>query len=474
MSGLFNSLSIGSQSLLANRQGIDTAAHNIANAQTEGYSRQRIEMSQHNPIDQNGIMIGNGVYVGSIKRSYDGFIEKQLRSIKSSYGESQSRFDAISELEAIYSPELSSTVSEEMDAFFGSLQTLANFPEELTARTSVREHGGNLASAFNRIDTEIRRVRGNLNEKLSGQSSDINNILKNLASLNVKISGMEAGSVSPANDLQDQRDNLVRKLSDFVNIHVYQDRYGMTTIRGPGDTLLLEADRAARLHLETDSQKDGMFRIYVMDSENTHKQEVTDSIKGGSMGGVLEIRDKIANTLLDRNNKMAQTFVDTFNGVHKQGFGLRVFAQNQGRDFFEPPADSRFAARDMKLSDFILNSTDAISAASVSMTAGDNIILNKLANLKFQKVFNDEDATFTEFYSNYVGNLGIEATRAHHVLESDKILEAEWSNRRESIAGVSLDEEATDLIRWQTAFTASSKVITTVDEMLETVLGLKR
>lgn len=474
MSGLFHSLNIGSESLYANRQGIDTTAHNIANAQTEGYSRQRIELNQRDPLQQNEVLIGNGVYVDSIKRSHDKFIERQLNNVKSSFQESEARSDAISELEAIFDPDLAASVSSELDAFFASLSTLSNFPEELTARTSVRENAINLVSAFKRVDFDIRRVRDNLNEKLLGSIEEVNDILLNISKLNEKISGMEAGAASLANDLHDQRDRLLQRLSELVKVHYYEDKQGMLTIRGPGDMLMVEGRRPSKFEIRRDAANEGMYEIIGLDSEGGSPQNITHLIGGGALKGILEARDKTAKHLLDQNNEMAAVFIDNFNQIHRQGFGLNEFQSINGIDFFEPVGERALAARDMRISDIILNSTDAISAASTSGSPGDNINLNRLISLKNERIFPDGQANLVEFYSNYVGVLGIEALRADHILESDKVLHTEWSTRRESIAGVSLDEEATNLIRWQTAFTASSKVITTIDEMLETILTLKR
>ena len=453
---------------------MDTTAHNIANAHTEGFSRQSIDLEQREPVRKLGLLIGNGVRVNSIRRAYDGFVDRQLNKVKSSFGQSQARQESISEVEGIFSPELSTTISQELDGFFSALQTLSNFPEELTARTSVRERGRSLATAFNRIDYELNRVRNNLNEKIEVQTSQVNTLVENIAKLNAKINGTESDADSPANDLHDQRDRLVRELSDLISLNYYNDEYGMVTVRGPNDVLLVEGPRFAEFRVASDADNDALFAVQAVEPGTTHFRDITSAIVGGRMGGTLEVRDQTVGQLLKQNNAMAWRFIQEFNGVHRDGYGLGDFRLKAGRDFFKPVEDFSLAAREMQLSDVIANSTDAISAGSLPDTPGDNVNLNKLIDIKAKPVFEEGDATFTEFYSNFVGVLGIQALRANHILESDKVLEAEWSGRRESVSGVSLDEEAANLIRWQTAFTASSKVITTVDEMLETVLTLKR
>lgn len=132
------------------------------------------------------------------------------------------------------------------------------------------------------------------------------------------------------------------------------------------------------------------------------------------------------------------------------------------------------AALNIEVSDLIVDSPDAISLSSTPNSVGDNVVANELLRLRDRRLFDNNNASFVDFYANYVGVLGTEAVRAKHQAETDGIILADIQARKESISGVSLDEEAAQMIKWQTSFTASSKVITTVDEMIETVLGMKR
>ena len=129
---------------------------------------------------------------------------------------------------------------------------------------------------------------------------------------------------------------------------------------------------------------------------------------------------------------------------------------------------------DIEISELIANSTDAMSFGSAPNSVGDNINANKMLRLRDKRVLDGGNASFVDYYANYVGVLGTEAVRAKHQSETDNVIHGDILARKEAVSGVSLDEEAAQMIKWQTAFTASSKVITTVDEMLETVLGLKR
>ncbi len=275
MAGLFHTLGVGSESLYANRQGVDTTAHNISNAQTEGYSRQRVELAQRDPTRKHNVLIGNGVYVGDIKRSHDQFVEKQLTIAGSKAGESQARHAAMQDLEMIFDPELSSTVASELSSFFDTLHTLSSDPELLSSRTAVFEQANNLTNSFKRTDSQLKERREDLNGKVNAEADVITNLLKGISSLNLRIREMETGSANDANDLRDQRDRMVRELSEKIDIQYYDDKWGMVTIRGPGETLLVEGTRHASFAAKQNAENGFMSDLLVMDFEGEYPRNIT-------------------------------------------------------------------------------------------------------------------------------------------------------------------------------------------------------
>lgn len=473
MASLFHSLNVGAEALYATRQGVDTSSHNIANAQTEGYSRQRVNLKQRDPLDLRNLQIGNGVYVGSITRSHDSFIEKQINKANQEGGRARARADGMKALEIVFSPEMSASIGDEMSNFFNAMQDLANFPEDYTVRTGVVESAKNLAVAIRRTDQDLKDNRSAFNERVLETTDKLNQNLSEIASLNIKIQTAEAGGGNPANDLRDQRDRLVRDVTGMIDVNYYEDQHGMMVIRGPKEVTLVDAGHSSILAVERSGDNGGMFDVTITDWEQHSKRNLTSAIHGGSLGAYLQMRDVDVPALIDSNNKLAHTIASQVNGVHQQGFGLKDYAEVTGRNFFRAPADLNSAAVDFDLDDAIIESNDAIAAGSSPLAPGDNVIVNQIVKLKEQRFF-EGDATLNEFYANYVGALGLDVLRSQHVKEANDILGEDLNKRREGVSGVSLDEEATNLLKWQTCFTANSKVITTVDEMLETVLSLKR
>lgn len=474
MASLSHSLNIGSDSLMSNRQGIDTTAHNIANAQTEGYSRQDVHLAQKHPIERNGLVIGDGVYVGSIKRAHDQFVEKQVTKATTKNGYSDKLYDNLQDFQLIFSPELESTVAEEMSGFFGALQSLSNTPDDLTARTVLVDQANNVSASFRRVDSEIKQKRASINDTLASRAQEINDITGQIAKLNVSIQSMELTPAASANDLRDQQDRLVTKLSSMMDVTYYQDKDGMMCVRGPGETLLVDRRFAGTLECQVDKDDQGMFRLVNTEPGGGKAWDITDKVRSGELKALLYVRDDVAKPLLGRNNQLASTFINEVNQIHQQGFGLNQFSDSIGRGFFESIRDPGNAAAEIQISNLIHSSTDAISVASSPHAKGDNVIANELLGLKSKKVLENGNASFTEYYANFVGVLGTEVVRSEHARDTDKIMLAELKGRKEMISGVSLDEEAANMIKWQTAFTASSKVITTVDEMFDTILNMKR
>jgi flagellar hook-associated protein 1 FlgK len=476
MGGINHTLNIGAEALYTSRQGVDTSSHNIANAHTEGFSRQNVNAVSRDPNQgRGGNIIGNGVFVKNITRSHDKFLEKQINMANGALGSSEGKFEALQGLETIFSPELSASVADEMSSFFNALQTLSNSPEEIGARTAFREAANSLITSFKRVDESVRNERANLNSKIITVAEDVTNKLRRVAELNLAIGDMETGRPDfVANDLRDEQERLVREVSKEINIRYYTNRDGLLVVRGPKDSLLVEGKFASSIETKPGPNDASAHRLVVVDHERSRVDDITDNITEGRVTSFLEVRDKIANRLLSKNEELAKSFTGSFNTVHRRGYGANEYRENSGRDFFmanDAPGDF---VRTLSLSNPVQDSIDAISIGSTPNSAGDNVIGNELLRLKDTPLLNDQNASFHQFYADFVGQLGVEVVGSRHRKEADEVVIGDLTARREAVAGVSLDEEAVNLMKWQANFTASSKVITTADEMLETVLNLKR
>ena len=474
MAGLYQTLSVGAESLAASRQGVDTAGHNIANVHTDGYSRQRVNLAQRDPVESRGLVIGNGAYVRNIARAHDPYIEKEIVQAKQELGKCKMQQEQLRKIESIFSPESGANINDELTKFFNSLQELSQFPEEEVNRTGVKDAAQNLSGAFKRVDTNLRAAQRDINDSLDGEVNEINVILENIGKLNISISESESVDGKIANDLRDKQDALLRNLSDRLDVKYYASDMGMVTIRGPQETLLVDRGFYAQTALIGKPGKVNAPEFCIIEKEGTIPKIVTDINKNGHVGALINIRDNTINRMLNDNNEMAKTLVENVNQVHRQGFGLNEYGKTMGRDFFHVSEDPFQAAATMDITQEIAESTDAISAAGTQSAPGDNIVVNNLIRLEHERIMDGGRSTMGDYYSNFIGVFGLGVVRNNHQTEAKEILFNDLNSRREAISGVSLDEEAMNLMKWQANFTASSRVITTVDEMLDTVLSLKR
>lgn len=474
MTGLFHTLNMGAESLYATRQGVDTAGHNISNAQTEGFSRQRVNLEQRYPSETRGVLIGNGVFVKNITRAHDQFLEKQINDTNQNLGQSQARFETMKPLEGIYSPELNNTLANEFDRFFNSLNDLSNFPEELTVRTAVRENAQNLVNSFHRIDQSLDAQREDVNFRVGGEVQEVSTLLKEISKLNIAIKTAETVNSNEVSDLLDQQDRMLRDLTKRIDVNYYRGEHGMVVVRGPQETLLVDRGYQAKFDVVKRGDGSNMYDIVVRDGASHQPTVVTELNKRGRLAGLIQVRDHVIPEMLEHNNEMARVFADHMNAIHQQAFGIKDFKETTGRNFFDLGEDRGRAAANIRLDGRIEETTDAISVASSPNAPGDNVMVNQMLRLKEQRLMGDGRSTLQDYYASYVGGFGLDLVRSEQVKKADDTLTQNLNARRESISGVSMDEEATNLLKWQANFTASSKVITTIDEMIDTVLQMKR
>ncbi len=474
MSGLFHTLNIGSQSLFASRQGVDTTGHNIANAHTDGYSRQRVNLKQRHPSEKQGILRGNGVFVYNITRAHNKFIERSLNRAKQDLGNSEAYHRELKGLEEVFSPELNITTDKEMSAFFNAAREVSNFPEDLTVRTSFKESAINLAASFKRVDRDLNTRRNDINQKIVGHVGEINKLLKGIAKLNVTIQTAEAGEKQESGDLRDQQDRLLRSLSEKIAVEYYRGDMGMIVVRGPDEALFVDRDMSAELGARVQENAGQLFEVVVNDTDGNRVSVISEANTAGELKALFNVRDERIPELMKHNNELAYTLADRVNQIHRQGYGLNDYKETKGRNLFSLSEDMDNAAGSIEIESAIWETTDAISVAATPWAPGDNVLSNDIVRLETEKVLLNDNATFNDYYATYVGSYGLEVVRAGHVKEADEVSMNELKSKREAISGVSMDEEAANLLKWQANFTASSRVITTVDEMLETVLSLKR
>ena len=462
MRSTFFGLEAARKGLLAHQKMIDVTGHNIANANTPGYSRQVAIAATTEPFTEPTMnrvetagQIGTGVDIKSILRIRDAFTDLQIRAENHTYGKWEARQEILSQLEMIVGePSDTNSLRNTLDVFWQSLQELAKRPEEQAVRSTVRQQGIILAETIRHTYTQMQDLMINIEAEIKVGVDHINSIAYRIAALNERIGKIVAIGDEP-NDLLDQRDYLIDELSKLVDINIVEDHQRKAQITIGGKSLVI-ADKVNEIHTD----------INVSSGLSLKWPDWTEVfVKNGKVKGFLEVREDDIPYLLEKLDEFANTLIHSFNTVHRAGIGLDG---STNIDFF-----AGSTARDIQVhNDIILDLRKIAASRSGAPGDGDNALA--MADLKHQRVLSSNTATFADFIGGIVSKIGVDSSRAQSMLDNQKVLLSHLENRRESYSGVSIDEEMAEMIRFQHGFNAAAKVIATVDEMLEVIVkGLK-
>ncbi len=472
--GLPNVMDTGRSAMVASRAAVATTGHNISNANTEGYSRQRVHFQTNVP--QPGVgskgMVGRGVLVERIERVNDEYLEKQVRNGSRDLSSLEEKDFVLKQVEDVFNEMDGEGLNRIMSKFFNEFRQLGNDPDSEAVRQSVRESSQALVSDFRRIRRQIVDVQNHIDSRLEGYTTQINAHAKNIRDLNVRIKQMEIGGAF-ANDLQDQRDLAIKNLGNFLDIATHKDKDGAVHIDVKGIGPLVSGSQAEEFSVAR-TKADGQGKpenAYDLITTASASPSVTHQVSGGKVGALLSARDQTLSTVLERLDGMAYDVANAVNQIHSQGF-TRTGAT--GVDFFKLPISKEAAAEVLDLSDAVKGSSSNIASAALPNAPGDNRIAIAISGLQHLKLTNSGLSTADDFYNSIVSDVGVVLARNSEALGQQKNIMGQLTKMREQLSGVSLDEETANLLQYQHTFDASAKVIQVADEMLNTILSLKR
>lgn len=457
MSGLFGGLELGKRALATHQLWLNTIGHNIANVNTPGYTRQRVNTTTTLPIDHPAGQVGTGVKATDVHHIRDLFLNNQFRQENKTLGQWAALDKALSQIEAVFSEPNADSLSDLMDKFWANWSDLANNPESVAARSALKEQTNLLTSCFHRIYNQLGAIRKSVDDDVALTIEKVNIFSEEIASLNMQIARAELDGAN-ANDLRDKRDLLIDQLSEFVDVNVAEQENGTATVYIGALTI---AEGTSSFKLGTYKSGAGTIAVNRVVWAGTNKEL---KVINGQLKGLLDIRDEIIPCYLEALDEIAETLITNVNTVHQVGYSLDGLT---GINLFDI---SDTTAGGIKLSSEIQNNVNRI-AASLSGEVGDNRNALAIADLRNDKLMARGAATINEFYHGLVGGIGVEASRATGSKENYELLVGQLDNARQSVQGVSLDEEMTQMIKYQHAFDAASRVITTMDQALDTVIN---
>ena len=481
MGSTFGSLETGVRGLRAHQLALQVTGQNITNADTPGYSRQIAMMQTTAPYTVPSVygsngpgQIGTGVEVTQILRMRDEFIDMQLRGESSLKGRWSMRQSTLEHLEVVINEPSDSSISARLNQLWDSLNELATRAEDSSVRAAVAEDAVVFAQTVRHTYQQLVDLKADLNDQLTVLTGNVNTIAKQIAALNEVIAKVKGTGQEP-NDLLDQREQLVQKLSELTNVNVITDAYDRFNI-SIGGASLVSGDTYSQLKVEKNMSNNGMYDV-VWESNNTPAY-----INNGKIKGLLEMRDQEVGYYIDTLNDFARELAENFNTAHRAGYGLE---DTTGTNFFINNTNGSpwnidasnievnpAVTADLKL---IAASVDLYSPPEVTThggAPGNGANAQKMANvINRDLLMSNQTFTITEFYNGLIAKLGIDAEKSNSTLSNQETLINYLQDRQESVAGVSMDEELTNMIKFQNAYNASARYVTAIDELLERLIN---
>ncbi len=450
----------------ANSQALSVASQNIANVNTPGYSRERILLRSAQSQVIGGIELGRGVEVRDVQRIYDQFTELNLMNAGSSSQEQDVVAQSLKQVETLFNEVGTEGLSSFVTNFLNSFQDLAGDPESITVRQNVLNKAGIVIDRFNTLSQGLKDIRESIDGQIKDRVNKINSIAEELYELNGKIISSSGSALT----LRDQRNVKLRELAELTDVTAIDNSDGNFQVYIAGGMLLVNNKGLATLSTSVDNNNSGLSRIYFQVGSG-QAADITDQFSTGAIKGFLGVRDTTVPGYQTTLNEFAYELATEVNSLHQVGFDLNG---NTGNRFFTNLTSATDAAAIIDFDGAVLNSPNAIAASdTLASIPGGNANALSIASLQSAAItFTTSTTTFTSFYGDYLAEVGSDSANARNLAEFSKNILNQAEVQREQVSGVSLDEEQVNLIRYQAAFQAASKLVSVANNLLDLLVRL--
>lgn len=459
MAGLSKVFETARRSLFAQRDAMDVTSHNIANANTPGFTRQRADLTTTAPLPDRIGLLGTGVGMTSVSRLREKFIDSQYRVTSSTLNNSGTQTRVFSQIEAIVNEPSETGLQSMMQGFYESWQALASTPEDMGSRQVVIQSAVSLSNGIRQVYSGMSQLRSDLKEEVVTNVQRINTLASEIADFNEKIVTMTNANMS-ANDLMDTRDLKIDELSALANIRTLQDTKGSINISIGGVSIVSQTDTLAL------AVKDSGTSLAVVGADSGNPALISN----GELGGLLTQYNTVIPGYQSSIDELSQSIMDSVNTLHTAGYGLKAASTDPsaptGTLFFTSYGNGVLTVNPN------LEDDPALIAASASGAAGDNTQATAIANIFTAATMSGGTVSHNQFYTALAGKIGSDTSSAEREETNQELILTQISNQKNSFSGVSLDEEMTNMIKFQRAYEASAKLIKTVDDMMSTIIGI--
>ena len=448
--GIADIANIARQSMLNYQSALNTTSENIANVNTDGYKRRRIDLTKYTV----GYSTMNGGLTSSnVLRMRQKFVEDQLYMENERSGQYSMDEQILSRVENIMGTASDNGLSDLLDQFWNSWEDLTNNPESQSMRTVIRNKAISVATWFNRVHSDIKTLKTQVRGEVQDTVQQANQYLNQIAELNKSIQSNQD------NDLLDQRDILLDSLSSLMNIDILEKDDGTVTISTNGQ-MLVSGTSAYMLNTSVQTTE-GKTKVQIARTVGNRVLNITS----GKLGSQVKNHNDRINGYLDDLNTLASSLATIVNSVHKTGYDQNG---NTGINFFEAGITN---AGDFAVSSDILNNASLIASASVTDDPGNNDIASRIAALR-DNTSMPGSVTLGEFYNILQGKVGQDLQNAQFSNSNQTKIVDSLKNQMEATSGVSIDEEMTNLLQFQQGYQAAAKLVNTVSDFAQTIMNM--
>ena len=456
MGTLSASLNTAVEAMLTDQAALGVTSNNIANANTPGYSRQTVELAEAAPTQYGNLLIGNGVQVQGIVSQHSSLLQTQLDQQTQQQSKYNSYLGTMQQVQTLFNETSGTGLQSSITGFFNSVQQLSTDPSNTSLRAGVLTAAQNMAQAFNGSSSSLISLQRNVDLSVAQSVGQINTLTSQIAQLNGQIStanqvGQNAGT------FVDQRDQLVNQLSGLIDVSEIPAGNGSLTLTTTGGTSLVVGTQNFQLSTQPDPTT-GFQQVYSQGSN------ITSTITGGSLGGAIQARDTTIPSILSSLDSIASNLENFVNAVNQAGTDLNGAAG--GNFFVPPPSGGVGAASQMQVA---ITDPNKI-AASLDGSTGDNSNLTAMLNVQNQAIVNGQ--TPLNAYSSLVFNIGNDVSTAQSEASGSQAMIQQIQNQIGSISGVSINEEAANLVQFQQAYQAAAQVAAVINSLTATAINL--
>jgi flagellar hook-associated protein 1 len=459
----FSVFEIGRRALRANQTGVAVTSHNIANVNTPGFSRQKVQLSASPPDEgflSTSINIGTGVNVDGIKGNRDQFIATRLQTETATNGRLTAERDALIPVEAALNESDRGGIGSALTGFFGAFRNLEANPTSTALRASIVEKGNTLASAFHTTRARLSEIQQQSDQDVRTTVNTVNDLAEKVAQLNAQIRIAESHDVN-SSDLIDERSIAINQIAELTGARSTTNIDGSVTLTLGDGQALVYADQASKL-TAADTPPDGLATLSI----DGQPAVVSDGKLRGLQNALSGIGDQI-ETL----DNLAASIAGRVNVVHSSGADLNG---NVGGAFFATPASGPVTAENFDVAVALKTDSRRVVASASGAGGGDGSIARNVAELLSDttSVVGSTTDSYTNIFASLVSSAGEAVKAADDELITQSAILAQTQAQRDSISGVSLDEEAINLLQYQKAYEAAARFLRVADEMTQTILQL--